>query len=199
MIYDSRTYRMLLVSASDGFNASFETRLPKSSYYLLNVADTVERAGRMVRLENYDFIVINSPLPDGKGLELAEALGRRKDCVCLFISKQDEFESAYSRLVRQGVFTLSKPISSTVLDYAFKWMESAREHVRSRRDELESVESKLEKKRTIARAKEVLISRQNMSEEEAHRFIAIEAMDRCVSKLEIAERILRDTEKNDMM
>ncbi len=45
--------------------------------------------------------------------------------------------------------------------------------------------------RLINRAKWVLIEKQGMSEQDAHRYIEKQAMDRCVSKRIIAEEILR--------
>ena len=44
--------------------------------------------------------------------------------------------------------------------------------------------------KTINRAKGYLIEIENMSEEEAHRFIEKTAMDECVKKIEIAEKII---------
>ena len=54
-----------------------------------------------------------------------------------------------------------------------------------------SMEDKMAEIRLINRAKWVLIEKQGMSEQDAHRYIEKQAMDRCVPKRVVAEEILR--------
>ena len=54
-----------------------------------------------------------------------------------------------------------------------------------------SLEEKMMEIKIVNRAKWTLINSLNMSEDDAHRYIEKQAMDRCVSKREIAEEILR--------
>ena len=54
-----------------------------------------------------------------------------------------------------------------------------------------SLEEKMREIKIVNRAKWTLINSLNMSEDDAHRYIEKQAMDRCVSKREIAEEILR--------
>ena len=49
----------------------------------------------------------------------------------------------------------------------------------------------MEEIRIIKRAKWLLISEKNMDDQKAHRYIEKQAMDRCLSKREIAEEIIR--------
>lgn len=53
-----------------------------------------------------------------------------------------------------------------------------------------SVEEKMAQIRTINRAKLLLIDRLKMTEKDAHRYIEKQAMDRCVTRLEVANGIL---------
>ena len=54
-----------------------------------------------------------------------------------------------------------------------------------------SLEEKMMEIKIVNRAKWTLINSLNMSEDDAHRYIEKQAMDRCISKREIAEEILR--------
>ena len=54
-----------------------------------------------------------------------------------------------------------------------------------------SVEEKMEEIRIVNRAKWLLISELKMDEPQAHRYIEKQAMDRCISRKEIAEEIIR--------
>ena len=49
----------------------------------------------------------------------------------------------------------------------------------------------MEEMRLVSRAKLILVQRFQMTEKDAHRFIEKNAMDRCVSRRVIAERIIR--------
>ena len=46
--------------------------------------------------------------------------------------------------------------------------------------------------RLVNRAKWILIASRSMDEAEAHRWIEKQAMDRCLTKREIAEEIIKD-------
>ena len=57
-------------------------------------------------------------------------------------------------------------------------------------DEKAELSAKIEELRIISRAKGVLIDQLRMSEAEAHRYIEKQAMDRCISRRAVAEKIL---------
>ena len=50
---------------------------------------------------------------------------------------------------------------------------------------------KMEEAKLVNRAKMLLMGHQNMTEEEAHRYIEKTAMNRCVKRIEIADEIVR--------
>ena len=54
-----------------------------------------------------------------------------------------------------------------------------------------SLEDKMKEIRLINRAKWILIEQLKMTESDAHRYIEKQAMDRCVTRTEIAETIIR--------
>ena len=90
-----------------------------------------------------------------------------------------------------GVFMLAKPLSRQLMETALDWMESARERLRRLEKKTISVEEKMEEIRVVNRAKWILISELKMDEPQAHRYIEKQAMDRCLSRKEIAEEIIR--------
>jgi hypothetical protein len=53
-----------------------------------------------------------------------------------------------------------------------------------------TLEEKMEEIRLVNRAKWILIDQLKMTENEAHKFIERQAMDRCVTRRTIAENIL---------
>ena len=93
-----------------------------------------------------------------------------------------------------GVFTLPKPTSKPTLLTALNWMSSARERLRKSEKKALSIEEKMEEIRLANRAKWLLIDELKMSEPDTHRYIEKQAMDRCVSKREVAEKIIKTYE-----
>ncbi|MBP5330612.1 MAG: ANTAR domain-containing protein, partial [Lachnospiraceae bacterium] len=77
-----------------------------------------------------------------------------------------------------------------------KWLESARERLRSLEKKASSVEEKMEEIRIVNRAKLVLIEKKGMSETEAHHFLEKQAMNNSVTRLSIAEKVIKLYQEN---
>ena len=75
--------------------------------------------------------------------------------------------------------------------HALDWLCSIRERMRRMEKKSVSLQEKMEEIKLVNRAKWVLITHLNMTEDAAHRYIEKQAMDRCVSKRVVAEDILR--------
>ena len=73
-------------------------------------------------------------------------------------------------------------------------MSSATERLRKSEKKSLSIEEKMEEIRLVNRAKWLLIDELKMSEPDAHRYIEKQAMDRFVSKREVAEEIIKTYE-----
>ena len=143
-------------------------------------------------LENsFDFIIVNSPLTDEFGIKFVIDSSQSQRAICLFIVKSELHEEVHEKVLRYGIFTLSKPTSPSVLSQSLKWMAVTRERIRLPESKVLSIEEKMEEIRIINRAKWLLIDSLKMSEPDAHRYIEKQAMDKCVTKREIAEGILK--------
>ena len=77
------------------------------------------------------------------------------------------------------------------METALQWMESARERLRKFEKKSVSIEEKMEEIRIVNKAKWLLIRELKMDEPEAHRYIEKQAMDRCVTRREIAAEIMK--------
>ncbi|MCR5684347.1 MAG: ANTAR domain-containing protein [Lachnospiraceae bacterium] len=195
MIFDTRTYSALVVSASEKFNALLSPLLTESGFSPVIYAPNVSAAKRKFLEKNYDIVIINSPLPDDHGNSFAVDVCHSKNSVCMIIVKNDILEETNSRLIEQGVFVMGKPFATGTLSMALMWLKSARERMRASEEKLPSLEQKMEEIRLVNRAKWILIESEGMSEEEAHRYIEKTAMDTSSSKRSIAEKIISSKEK----
>ncbi|MCI8639153.1 MAG: ANTAR domain-containing protein [Coprococcus sp.] len=190
MSLKEQIYSTLIVSASESFNLSLTALLPKSNYSPVHIVKNIAAAKRTAAEKNFDFIFINSPLPDDPGMRFAIDTCTTKNTVVIILVKTDIHDVVHGRVAEHGVFTLPKPISRSTLLQALSWMVSARECLRRFEKKTLSIEEKMMEIRIVNRAKWLLISEQNMTEPDAHRYLEKQAMDRGMSKRSIAEEII---------
>ena len=191
MSLKERVYSILVVSATDSFTTAFANLLLESRYQPVDTVTSISSAKRTLAEKNYDFVIINAPLPDDIGTHFAIDTCTTKQAAVLLLVKNDIHADIHDKVAEYGVFTLSKPISKQTMIHAFHWLESARERLRQFEKKSISIEEKMAEIRLVNKAKWLLISELHMSEPDAHRYIEKQAMDRCVGRRCISEEIIR--------
>lgn len=186
-----RTYSVLAVSAAEKFNASLRSLLPEESYSPVRVVGDVASAQRCLLERSFDIVLINTPLPDDFGTRLALDVSERSGAGVLLLVKAEHFPDLSARLTPYGILTISKPTSPALVTQALALLCGTRERLRRMEQKTASFEEKMAEIRLVNRAKCLLIERRAMTEQEAHRYIEKQAMDRCVSRKVIAEQILQ--------
>ena len=186
-----RTYSALVVSAAEKLNTALSELLAQADCRPVKTVSYVSAAKRACSERSFDFIIINSPLPDDPGIRFAIDMAGSKGSVVLLLVRGEFYGDVYDRVVEHGVFTLSKPLSRQLIEISLDWLASARERLRKLEKKTLSVEDKMEEIRVVNRAKWLLISELKMDEPQAHRYIEKQAMDRCIPRKEIALEIIR--------
>lgn len=191
MSLKERVYSVLIVSASEKFRNALLPLLPEASYSPVATAASVGEAERARNDRDFDFIFINSPLPDDAGIRFAIDCCRTGGTVAVLFTAAAQCGQVCSRVGKHGVFVLPKPVPREAILRGLNWMAAARERLRSYEKQIQPIEAKMEEIRLVNRAKWLLIGQLKMSEPDAHHYITHRAMDRCVSKKEVAEEIIR--------
>ena len=191
MSLKERIYSVLIVSAAENLNTALTALLPESKYSPVHVVSRVSAAKRSFAEREYDYVIINSPLPDDTGTRFAIDACNSKGTVVLLMVRAELHAEIYDKVAEHGVFTLPKPTSKPTIITALSWMSSARERLRKAEKKTLSIEEKMEEIRIVNRAKWLLISEIKMDEPSAHRYIEKQAMGRCISKREVAEEIIK--------
>ena len=192
MSLKEHVYSVLLVSASSNFNGQLSSMLPEADYTPIKTVTSISMAKRAFADRSYDFVIINSPLPDDNGTRFAiDVAVSSKTSVALLLVRSEFFDEIFNTVAEHGVFVLAKPLAKASLSNALNWLISARERLRKSEKENLSIEDKMKEIRIVNMAKWFLIEELKMSEAEAHRYIEKQAMDGCVSKREIAENIIK--------
>ncbi|MBR0302292.1 MAG: ANTAR domain-containing protein [Clostridia bacterium] len=191
MSLKERVYSVLVVSSSEKFNQALPEAFPLPSFSPIKVVSNVSAAGRVTAERDFDFVIVNSPLPDDTGVRFAIDTGNTGYTVVLFLAREEQYSDAYDKLAEHGVFLMRKPVSRQMLQTSSEWLISARERVRKTEKKTLSIEEKMNEIRFVNRAKWLLITELKMTEPDAHRYIEKQAMDRCVPRRSVAEEIIK--------
>ena len=190
MRLERTVYSVLIVSSADNFKDAFSALLSPCEHSPVEYATSVSAAKRLVAQKQFDFVIINAPLPDESGAEFACELSQKSGSAILLFANVQSFSAFYEKLTPFGVFTLNKPISQHSAINALLWLAAARERLKQHEVKTISLEQKMKDIRTINKAKWLLIENENMSEGDAHRYIEKQAMDKCVAKITVAKEII---------
>lgn len=190
MELEERSYSILLVSSSDKFNSSLLPLLSENRYSPVTVASDVTTARRFLAEHRFDIVIINSPLTDDFGTRLALDICENSATGVMLLVKAEHYPDINSRVSPFGVFTVSKPTTTQMINQSLLLLCATRERLRRMEQKAASIEEKMEEIRIVNRAKWLLIEQLKMTESEAHRYIEKQAMDRCISKRSVAESII---------
>ena len=191
MVFQERTYSVLIVTASERFTDSIMPLLPMTDYWPVQTASSVAEARRWLADTEFDIVLINTPLPDDFGMHLAIDICTGSGAGVLLLVKNDHYNEIYSKVVRYGVITLSKPTNRQMVAQNLRILCATRERIRQMQAKQATVEEKIKEIRLVNRAKWLLIECLNMMEAEAHRYIEKQAMDLRISRREAAENIIK--------
>ena len=186
-----KNYSVLIVSTAENINSAICSMLPGTGCAPARIVTGIGAARRAAAEKAYDIVIINSPLPDDPGIDLACELCAGSSRAVLIIVRDVLYDETMDAVSGAGVFVLARPLSRQTVQMALGWLISARERLRSSEKVQVTFRARMEEMKTIDRAKWLLISELKMDEPEAHRYIEKQAMDRCTSRLEIAEEIVR--------
>ena len=185
-----REQTVLVVSSSEKGAEFIKKNLSGDcrAYYATNGA----LARRMLAERDFDAVLINSPLKDETGEELAENVIKDTYAGVLLLVKAEAYESAAFAVEKFGVLCLSKPLSAQAFSQGMRFTLAATARVKMLMKKTQSLKEKMEEIKLVSRAKLLLVSKLSFTEEEAHRFIEKQAMDRCVKKSAVAYDVIKN-------
>ncbi|WP_024860314.1 ANTAR domain-containing response regulator [Ruminococcus flavefaciens] len=125
-----------------------------------------------------ELAVINSPLMDESGFELAEYIIENTTANCIFMIKEEQTEKIAGRADKTGIIIVGKPFSRTLLYQLVKTLDIAVNRSLKLYEENRRLEAKIEEMQAIDKAKFMLMQYKGMTEEEAHSYLEQYAMNK---------------------
>lgn len=183
-------YKVLVAGANDKTFALLQTLLPGSSYDLPLRAGSAGEAKRMALDYAVDIAILNAPMRDEFGTQLALNLARDNVGVLLLVPGES-FDGVRDQVEDEGVMALAKPLTRQTLEMGLHMITALRGKLLQMDRRNRALQEKMTDIRTINRAKWLLIEQLRMTESEAHYYIERQAMDTRLSRREVAENIIR--------
>ena len=158
-------YRVLVASSGEKIHDYFSSLLPPDEYEIVCHARNAGETRRVLLSQSVDIVIVNTPLSDEFGTELALDLS-------------------------EGIMGVMLVVKAELFERVAVSAKLAKMEKKNR-----SLIEKMTDIRTVNRAKWLLIENLNMTENDAHHYIEKQAMDTRLSRREVAEGIIRTYDK----
>lgn len=185
---------VFLVSGSQSTAEHLAAMLPAGMFTAVHYALSASEARRRVGESDCGLVIINAPLSDETGLQLARDLAARYPVGILLLAKADRYEQLANAAEAEGIVTLAKPVNRQTLAMTVHLLAATAVRLRTYARQTAALRLRMEDIRLVNRAKGVLMERLHMTEAEAHRYLEKQAMDLCQKRRDVAEQILRTYE-----
>ncbi len=182
-------YSVLVVSSNKKILDYFDKLLPKGEFEKAIKANDAGEARRLLISQTVDLLIVNAPLKDEFGTQLAEDMCIGATAVLVLVPS-DKYEAISYKMEEVGVLTIPTPNTKPAIESAIRMACSMNVRLAKMEKKNQNLREKMEDIRRVNRAKWLLIQNLNMSEDEAHYYIEKQAMDMRISRREMAENII---------
>lgn len=184
------TASVMVVSSTEKAMEFFSKILPKDQFSPIFTVHSAGEAQRELINRSVDIVVINAPLKDQMGTELAIELAQKGSCGVMMMVKNDVYEQVTYKVEEYGVLTVSRPCTSQQVFQTMKLLLATKQRLRALEEKTATLEEKMKEIRLVNKAKGLLMDNLKFTEQEAHRYIEKAAMDNCEKKSVIAQNII---------
>ena len=189
-----RPNSILIVSGSEKFDMVVRKTLTRRRFSSIEFRKNVAAARQCFMDRLFDVVVINCPLPDEFGHEFAIDISERSNASVLLAVPSEVFEDVMERVTDFGILVIPKSATQERMDGALRLLLAVQKKIHRLERQIQTAAGKMEELRIVSRAKLLLMEKRHMTEDEAHRLIGKQAMDKGLTRRQAAEKILDELE-----
>jgi response regulator NasT len=184
--------RVLIAEDDDNARSLLTDLLTSLGHTIVAEVSTGREAFERAKDVVPDVVLLDVHMPDGSGIEAAELITQTVPGVAVVLFSGDASLTLSDRDVTAtaAIAFLPKPAPPRVLDSTIRLAATRAKELMSARKDAESARQALENRKTIERAKGILMRRTGSSEQEAYRILQRTSQDRSVPMVEIARAVL---------
>jgi two-component system, response regulator PdtaR len=184
--------RLLIAEDDDNARSLLVDLLTTMGHTIVAEVSTGREAFERAKDVVPDVVLLDVHMPDGSGIEAAEKITQTIPGVAVVLFSGDQTLTLSERDVTAtaAIAFLPKPAPPRILDSTIRLAaQRARELAHAKQD-ADTARQALEHRKTIERAKGILMRRTGASEQEAYRILQRTSQDRSVPMVEIAKAVL---------
>ena len=187
---EQRRNNILLVSGSDQFDAKVHKALPEKGPVFVDKKKTATLARRALLEKRYDLVVINAPLSDEMGYDLAMDIVEEYGSSVIIATPPEIYDSIWDYVADYGIMVILKPLDPDNISKGIRFLLATQDRMKQYVEKMQKLEDKIDEVKLVSQAKILLMEQKHVSEKEAHRLIGKEAMDYGVSRKMVARNII---------
>lgn len=185
---------VLIISGSRGAADALSGFLKETLRCTPKVVESAYQAKMALEKDaSWDLAVINAPLLDESGVELAKYVTQKTAASCILLIRQETVEQLADFPERYQVILLGKPVGKPFLYQVLQAVDVTLRRMLRLYEENRHLEGKIKDIQTIDRAKFMMMQYQGMTESQAHAYLERYAMNqrkrKPIAALEIIDKI----------
>ncbi|MHC1747060.1 MAG: ANTAR domain-containing response regulator [Cellulosilyticaceae bacterium] len=183
--------QIIIGTDKDLIAKSLEVCLVESGYRILAHCNNGQDILRRLSTHNIDLVILEPSLKGVVLKEIVSVILKNYRIPVIVLANDAESGYFYDLTGEFGFACIQKPLSKQALLQSIVLLINSMQAIKKLQAKVNTLEKKLENKDIILKAKEYLMTIEQMSENEAHRYIQKESMDRKITKEQMAKEILR--------
>ncbi len=190
----NRLCKILIADDEKPVAAGLQGQLEALGYDVVAVVDNGQRAIEVCRRTLPDIVMMDIEMPGLDGLSAARQIAQDPGTPVIILTAHGH-PNLVDQAVQDGVIQyMLKPVTSPSLHAAIQTAVARAREVKTLRENVTALELTLRERKLIERAKGILMTRRNMSEPEAFRFLQRQSQDRRMPMAKLAESIVQADE-----
>jgi two-component system, response regulator PdtaR len=183
--------RILVAEDDAELRALLVRTLTANGHVIVGEAATLAEAVERTHELTPDVLLLDAHLGPDKIIETAKTLAAENPGVAIiFLCGEPEFACDGDVTGTTAISVLPSSSPASVLDSSVRLAAHRARELRAAREEVAEVRQQLENRKTIERAKGILMRRTGLSEQEAYRILQRTSQDRSVPMAVVAQEVL---------
>ncbi|MBO5623791.1 MAG: hypothetical protein J5959_19425, partial [Butyrivibrio sp.] len=141
---DDFQHSLLVVSGSEQFDPVVKRSLPEGDFMTIDFLRSASSARRSILERYYDIVVINAPLPDDSGIDLALDIAEDSNISVLIVTTPDIYGDVLDRVTDLGVLAIQKPFQRGLLNKSIRYLIFVQNKIQKLSKEISLAKEKLE-------------------------------------------------------
>lgn len=181
---------VLFVSAATRGEDALIHILRQAGLVQVDTAQSAAEGRRKINVGGYSIILLNLPLPDESGRDLALYAAEKTDAAVIVLIKAGWEESLGSIGRDSGVFIIPKPLNRQFFQQAVQLIGHTQRRLERLKEQNDALAKLVRDEKMAGRAKCYLVRYENMTETQAHHYLEAQAMEKHVKRSQIAEKVV---------